>query len=244
MQRARSRNHIGSCDDVKTGKVKQHELSSNRYMANRAMVVGRILSEDVVEDGVMMAYHFETGGSVPELISKLEPGMRAVTVSLSSSQVTGGLLYPGCIVDVLAAFQLRTGLGDGTKGEAVSTTLLERVEVLAIQGQLAEGPDDEKQGSRSQSTRSVTVTLLLDTKQAEALQVAAANGAISVTMPPRDADRSDCQRSGRRRRAGRWRNHVRAGTLRLGRNSHSRFQGGRRRGQGCTLKIPNKPILK
>jgi Flp pilus assembly protein CpaB len=108
--------------------------------------------------------------------------MRAVTVSLSSSQVTGGLLYPGCIVDVLAAFQLRTGLGDATKGEAVSTTLLERVEVLAIQGQLAEGPDDEKQGSRSQSTRSVTVTLLLDTKQAEALQVAAANGAISVTM--------------------------------------------------------------
>ena len=171
-------------EDVKTGTVPRHELSSDRYMTNLALAVGRTLSEDIIEDGVLMAHHFETGGSIPDLISKLKPGMRAVSVSLSTSQVTGGLLYAGCTVDVLASFQLRSGsFSRGSKGEAVSTTLLERIEVLAIQGQLAETPDGEKgTSSSSRSGRTVTVTLLLDTKQAEALQLAAANGKISVTM--------------------------------------------------------------
>lgn len=173
-----------SADDVKMGTVKQHELSSNKYMTNLALVVNRTLAEDVVEGGVLMASNFETGGSIPDLISKLEPGMRAVSVSLASSQVTGGLLYPGCIVDVLASFQLnRSGISKESKGEAVSTTLLERVEVLAIEGQLEDTEDEDKGTSRTaRSARTVTVTLKLDTKQAEALQLAAANGEISVSM--------------------------------------------------------------
>lgn len=171
-------------DDLKMGTVKQHELPSNQYMTNLGLVVNRTLSGDVVEDAALMAYDFETGGSIAELVSKLEPGMRAVSVSLSTSQVTGGLLYPGCIVDVLASFQLRGVINSkDSKGEAVSTTLLERVEVLAIEGQLENPDDEEKKGTRAaRSTRRTTVTLLLNTKQAEALQVAAANGEISVSM--------------------------------------------------------------
>ncbi|MDH4201686.1 MAG: Flp pilus assembly protein CpaB [Phycisphaerae bacterium] len=173
-----------TADDVTMGTVKQHELSSDRYMSNLALVVNRTLSEDVVKGGVLMANYLETGGSIPDLISRLEPGMRAVSVSLASSQVTGGLLYPGCVVDVLASFQLRGGYGSkDSKGEAVSTTLLERVEVLAIEGQLEDIKDEEKGSSRAaRSARTVTVTLKLDTKQAEALQLAAANGEISVSI--------------------------------------------------------------
>ena len=175
-----------TADDVKMGTVKRHELASDRYMSNLVLVVNRTLSDNVVVDGVLMANDFETGGSIPDLIASLEPGMRAVSVSLASSQVTGGLLYPGCIVDVLASFQLNRfndKRGEENKGEAVSTTLLERVEVLAIQGQLEDVKDEEKGPSRSiRSTGAVTVTLKLDTKQAEALQLAAANGGISVSI--------------------------------------------------------------
>lgn len=174
-----------TAEDVKMGTVKRHELSSDRYMSNMALVVNRTLAEDVVEGGVLMANYFETGGSIPDRISKLEPGMRAVSVSLSSSQVTGGLLYPGCIVDVLASFQLNrfNDTRAETKGEAVATTLLERVEVLAIEGKLEDVKDEEKGSSRSiRSSSQVTVTLKLDTKQAEALQLAAANGDISVSI--------------------------------------------------------------
>jgi pilus assembly protein CpaB len=174
-----------TAEDIKTGTVQRHELSSDRFMTNLALVVNRTLADDIVEGGVLMAHHFETGGSIPDLISKLKPGERAVSVSLASSQVTGGLLYPGCIVDVLASFQLRGGYRTEAdrKGEAVSTTLLERIEVLAIQGQLEDVKDEDKGSSRSvRSSGNVTVTLKLDTKQAEALQVAAANGEISVSM--------------------------------------------------------------
>jgi Flp pilus assembly protein CpaB len=77
----------------------------------------------------------------------------------------------------------RSGALSESKGEAVSTTLLERVEVLAIEGQLEDMKDEEKGSSRTaRSATKVTVTLKLDTKQAEALQLAAANGDISVSM--------------------------------------------------------------
>jgi Flp pilus assembly protein CpaB len=174
-------------DDLKMGLVDRQDLPSDAYMTNMAMVVGRSLADDVVEGAALMSYQCAGGGSIAELVSKLKPGMRAVSVVLSGHQVTGGLLYPGCIVDVLATFHLRGGYIDERKGEAVSTTLLERVEVLAIQGELpGAGSEEDKRSApgpkASAGAGTLTVTLLLDTKQAEALQLAAANGSIAVTM--------------------------------------------------------------
>jgi Flp pilus assembly protein CpaB len=162
--------------------VRQHELiPSEQYMTNLGLVVGRTLSKAIKIDEFLTISHFEAIGSIQDVISKLQDGERAVSVSLSSGQVTGGLLYPGCFVDVLASFKLlRSSQFNESKGEAVSTTLLERIEVLAIQGQLQDMQDEEKGTSTraARSTRSITVTLRVDTKQAEALQLAAANGAI------------------------------------------------------------------
>jgi Flp pilus assembly protein CpaB len=166
--------------------VQKHELiPGERYMTNLGLAIGRTLSKEIKIDEFLTISHFEAIGSIQDVISKLQPGERAVSVSLASSQVTGGLLYPGCTVDVLASFQLRGSFRtDDSKGEAVSTTLLERIEVLAIQGQLQDMQDEEKGTSTraARSTSAITVTLRLDTKQAEALQLAAANGGISVTM--------------------------------------------------------------
>jgi Flp pilus assembly protein CpaB len=111
----------------------------------------------------------------------LPEGMRAVSLSLSSSSISGGLLYPGCVVDVLASFRLSSS----ERGQALSTTLLRGINVLAVKGtsvvsQNAEGEDNSSSARSSHSQ--LTVTLMVDPKQAEALQLASNQGSISLAL--------------------------------------------------------------
>ena len=169
-------------DVLDVEKVKLTEAPQG-YYTSPAQVVGKVLSLAMVEGQALTSDKIVRGGSSAELAATLPPGMRAVSVVLSGSQISGGMLYPGCIVDILVAFSLR----GNAKGEALSTTMLERVPVLAVQGEsVLSKPDPEKEGQSAPKvntrSRGISITLMLDTKQAEALQLAAMNGRISVTL--------------------------------------------------------------
>ena len=150
-------------DNVKMEAVPLDQLASNKYMTNLALVVNRTLSDDITIEGVLYSYNFESGGSIRERIAELEDGMRVISVSLTSSQVNGDLLYPGCIVDVLASFRL-PGNSKDNKGQAVSVTLLEDVEVFAIEGRLEDVEDKDRGTSRS--ARSAGVEYRTDSETA------------------------------------------------------------------------------
>ena len=169
-------------DMLGSEKIKLKEAPQG-YYTNPAQVVGKVLSLPVVEGQPLTSDKIVRGGSSAELAATLPSGMRAVTIVLSGSQISGGMLYPGCIVDILVAFSLR----GNEKGEAVSTTMLERVPVLAVQGEsVVSKPDPEDKDNPAPKVRTrsrdVTVTLMLDTEQAKAMQLAALNGNISVTL--------------------------------------------------------------
>ena len=119
--------------------------------------------------------------------------MRAVSVPVSKHSVMGGLLYPGSIVDVVATFRLSNN--DRATGEAISTTLLHGVQVLAIQQKsIMSGPDSEEQSAPPASVRELTVTLMVDSKQAQALQLAMEKGSVSLAMRnPLDKDPVDAE---------------------------------------------------
>ena len=98
-----------------------------------------------------------------------------------------GLLYPGCVVDVLASFKVSSKV---KLGEAVSTTLLTSIQVMAVENQTVASYDEGKKETQSpNSTRQkLLVTLMVESKQAEALQLAMENGRISLAMRnPNDA---------------------------------------------------------
>ena len=58
-------------------------------------------------------------------------GMRAISIMFPNHAITGGLLYPGSIVDILASFRLPSK--DRVRGKAISTTLLQGIQVLAVE---------------------------------------------------------------------------------------------------------------
>lgn len=174
-----------TADAVELGTAKAKEAPAG-YFTSPAQVIGKILLMPVVTGQVLTKSCFISEGSGAQLAAAIPPGMRAVSVTLSSQSVSGGLLYPGCVVDVLASFKLSGGYRDDeSKGEAISTTLLHAVQVLAIAGEVTEPETTAEEAGKkaiASGGRNLTVTLLVNPKQAEALQLAIDNGTFSLAM--------------------------------------------------------------
>lgn len=160
-------------------------------LSDPAQAVGKLLTMPVVEGQALTRNLFALEGSGLHLAGLLEPGMRAVTVSLSDYSGLEGLLYPGCRVDVMGTFQIT---GANKAGSAVSTALLENVQVLAVGHQAVGAPPETGTSENSSKgyNKKILVTLMVDANQAEALQLGMEHGQISLAMRnPRDEEKGD-----------------------------------------------------
>lgn len=151
-----------------------------------AKVVGSVLTVSVVEGQVFTVDCFAEAGSALDLASALPEGMRAVSLSLSESAGLSGLAYPGCVVDVLVSFTI-PGRKNDQQAEAISMTLLQGVEVLAIGRQTVMSVAKKKDAaldtsSRRSLHRSRLITVMVDPSQAKALQLAMKYGTLSLAL--------------------------------------------------------------
>lgn len=172
-------------DYVTESTVERDELPEE-YLSSSVKAVGRVLGVSVVEGQVLTESCFVSKGTGAQLAAALPHGMRAVTITVSSRNISGGLLYPGCVVDVLASFRMERS--ERKRGQALSTTLLHGIQVLAVEGVsvVSEKSDVEEAtgGVLKQrgSSQYLTITLMVDPKQAEALQLARMYGSIALAM--------------------------------------------------------------
>jgi pilus assembly protein CpaB len=146
-------------------------------------VVGKVLMLPMVKGQAFSKKSFPVEGDGLHLATALPPGKRAVSVSLRNHAGLEGLLYPGAQVDVLASFQLPAG-GE-LEGKAISTTLLQGVQVLAVHSEsIVSASQDEATRVRpaTRMNQNIMVTLLLDSRQAEAMQLATEHGTVSLAL--------------------------------------------------------------
>jgi len=173
---------VVTVDDFVKQSVSKNELPQGQIFSP-ARVIGRVLSVPVVEGQVLTESCFVTDGTGAQLAAALPEGMRAFTVNLNSRAVPDVLLlYPGCVVDVLFSAKLSSD----RRGQALSATILRGIQVLAVQGDSVvsapEGEDAAVAAKNQNTGRGLQVTLLVDPKQAEALQLAVDNGNISLAI--------------------------------------------------------------
>lgn len=174
---------IVSSHQIELKKVSKKGLPGGSF-TDPTLVIGRALSADAKEGQVLTNRLFITEGSGMKLASILPAGMRAVSFPVSGRSVVEGLLYPGSIVDVVATFRMRSQKG---KGEALSVTLLQGVKILAVGNETmfsSSEEDKKKTGKKIMGSRSsiITVTVMVTSRQAEALQLAMQSGTISLAM--------------------------------------------------------------
>ncbi len=161
-------------DAVATQELKVQDAPEGS-VRDPVQVVGKVISTTMVKGQAFLTTNFASEGSGRRLAAALPKGMRAVAVSLNSSSALRGLLYPGCLVDVLWTAKSRRNERQETK------VLLERVNILGIEDQTIVSSRDEN-APPAKYGRSQMVTLMLNVSQARELQAAIGQGSISLAL--------------------------------------------------------------
>lgn len=166
-------------------------------MASPADVIGRVLSAPMKAGEPFQTTNLFPEGSGPSIASRIQPGMRAVTVPVDSLGTLGGHVRPGSIVDVLFRSTSREDKQGFEEIPEVTVTLLEGVEVLAM------GPDplttrpaaapQRNTGSGDIASREppkVFVTISCSADQSSKLRAVLGHGDLALTMQPQKAEQA------------------------------------------------------
>jgi pilus assembly protein CpaB len=139
--------------------------------------VGRVVFHSLVRDEPILERKLSAKNSKGGLAGLVPKGMRAFTIQTPhvAGQVAGFIL-PGNKVDVLLTMNGQGGPNDGTGG-AVTTTLLQNVEILAVDQRL-DAPNDSKMDPRNLQS----VTLLVTPDQAAKLDLGQNKGTLHLTL--------------------------------------------------------------
>jgi len=161
---------------VSTRNVARKEAPTS-YFTNAVQVVGRMLIVPIADGQVLTPECFGDRESGAKLASTIPSGKVAVSISLKDYSSLEGLLYPGCLVDV------NVTLKQTNEQASISITLMQGVEVIAIEGYTIISPKHEADSVTAiKGGGSRRVTLLLTTKQAKAVQLAMENGSVSLAL--------------------------------------------------------------
>ncbi|MFN0106439.1 MAG: Flp pilus assembly protein CpaB [Bryobacteraceae bacterium] len=155
-------------------------------VTEESMALDRALLYPVSQNELILSVRLSSVTGADGVASLIEPGKRAVSVSVADASSAGGLIQPRAHVDVLFT-------KTGSMAEAVTTTVLEDVIVLSI-GRNVEAPGAVTAGAAAPapSTGNRSVTLLVTPEQARVVELAKNQGKISLSLRnPKDSATSD-----------------------------------------------------
>jgi pilus assembly protein CpaB len=130
---------------------------------------GRVLKTPVALGEPILASKLAPEGSSGGFSSLIPPGMRAVTVAVNVVSGVGGFILPQTKVDVLVTVSVL-----GKPEERATRTILQNVEVLAVDQTYEKDSDDPVQVK--------SVTLLVTPEEAEKLTLAANEGVLQLAL--------------------------------------------------------------
>ncbi len=129
-------------------------------------VVGRVSETLMVKGQPVIEAMLAPVGSGSGLQALVPPGMRAITIEINEYSGVGGMIAPGCRVDVIATL-------NDPKGEGrMAKTIVQNVKVTAV-GQRTSGAAEP---ASTPAEMSKSVTILASLEDAEAIELACAMG--------------------------------------------------------------------
>ena len=169
--------------DSIASKFVEREHVPQGALANSVQVVGQVLVKPVLAGQPFTNTEFASGSSGVSIAATLPEGFRAMGILLSDDSGIEELLYPGSIVDVVASFRLPAPNG-GTGTERVSATILQKVQVLSVGTRtiVSDETVGDVVGKSAEPSRRRVVTLMVNTEQAKALQLAVTHGTVSLAL--------------------------------------------------------------
>ena len=154
-------------------------------------VIGNIVQRPITRGEVINLSAITKPDMATNLSYKLNPGFRAVTISVDSAQGASGRILPNDRIDIVL---MSSGSGGGLKIPMLSSgggamgpakTVLRNVRVIAISGKTK--PDKPEQGAMEGSTfGGSTMTLELTPREAEFVLAASGAGRLAFLLRRKD----------------------------------------------------------
>lgn len=143
------------------------EIAPSHVFSDPNQLVGRVVISSLSKGQTIMESLLAASGSGSGLQALIPPGMRAVTIEVNEFSGVGGMLEPGCRVDLLST------LNDPKSHEAMAKTILQNVRISAI-GRNTTKPHPVDGQPIPPPTNNVT--LFVTPKQAQTLELACMSG--------------------------------------------------------------------
>jgi len=162
--------------DLKTVRFPERDVPK-MALFDEKQLLDRPLLFPVSANEALTASKVASLGGAEGVSSTIEVGKRAISVAITDTTGVSGLIQPRSHVDVLFT---RTG----SMSEAVTTTILEDVVVLAM-GRTTEAPSASSPTAVNTGTtaaRALTATLLVTPEQTRTVELAKNQGRISLAL--------------------------------------------------------------
>lgn len=161
--------------DLKTVRVPEKDVPKAAIL-DQKMAIDRPLLFPVGANEAIISNKVASAAGAEGLPALIEVGMRAVSVPVTDASGVAGMIQPRAHVDVLFT-------KTGSMAEAVTTTILEDVVVLAM-GRTTEVVNASSVTAVSAAPRPTTqaATLLVSPEQARKLELAKNQGKISLAL--------------------------------------------------------------
>ena len=117
-------------------------------------------------------------GETGFMAALLTPGMRAISVEISTESASGGFILPDDRVDVILTYDVQVATSEAVVDRPVTETILQNVRVLAIDQVFSQGE------SESASQIGNTATLEVSPQEAELIAHAQRLGTMSLSLRP------------------------------------------------------------
>ncbi len=162
-----------AADQVRTAEWPASSRPEGGF-SDAAAVQGRVLTVSLQRGEAVTTARLAPTGTKGGLSALVPAGKRAMTVRVNDVVGVAGFALPGTFVDVIVNTQADEGEQDARRSRAVSRTVLDRIQVLAV----AQEVDRDTTKPRVVNA----VTLELTPRQAELLDLARSVGTLSLVL--------------------------------------------------------------
>lgn len=139
-------------------------------------VVDRVTDITILKDEPILGAKLSERGAGRGMAAVIPTGMRAVTIKTPNvASGVAGFILPGNMVDVL--FTMKTNMLNDPTGGGSTTTLIQRVEILAVDQQI-DAPNENKFNPKELKS----VTLLVTPDQAVEIDLAQNLGTLTLSL--------------------------------------------------------------
>ncbi|MCA8904738.1 MAG: Flp pilus assembly protein CpaB [Hyphomonas sp.] len=139
---------------------------------------GSVVKIAMYEDEPILPQKLVMKGETGFMAALLTPGMRAISVEISTESASGGFILPDDRVDVILTYDMQVQTSEAMVERPVTETILQNVRVLAIDQVFSQ----DENGSPTQIGN--TATLEVKPSEAELIAHAQRLGTISLSLRP------------------------------------------------------------